>query len=116
MLHILPEISEELAGAGEKLGIEFLPHLVLCSGFFLIYLVEELVELVIGDAHEVLGVGHNHNAEAHNDTERPRDSYGATTETDASENTRFVYILIKSKQTPSVDDIRITFEYITQSV
>ena len=90
MLHILPEISEELAGAGEKLGIEFLPHLVLCSGFFLIYLVEEVVELVIGDAHEALGVGHNHNADAHNDTERPRDNYGATTDTDASENTRSV--------------------------
>ena len=52
MLHILPEISEELAGAGERLGIEFLPHLVLCSGFFLIYLVEELAETLLGGHHE----------------------------------------------------------------
>ena len=85
MLHILPEISEELAETGEELGIEFLPHLILCSGFFLIYLVEEVVELVIGDAHEVLGVSHNHSAESHNDTERPQETYGATTD----ENTRF---------------------------
>ena len=29
-------------------GVEFLPQLVLCSGFFLIYLVEEAVEAVLG--------------------------------------------------------------------
>ena len=51
MLHILPESSEGLAVAGEKLEIEFLPYLVLCSGFFLIYLIEELVDLFLGHSH-----------------------------------------------------------------
>ena len=51
MLHILPESSEGLALAGAKLEIEFLPYLVLCSGFFLIYLVEELVDLFLGHSH-----------------------------------------------------------------
>jgi len=47
MLHILPEVSEVLQGPGEEMEIHFLPQLVLCSGFFLIYLIEELVELVL---------------------------------------------------------------------
>ena len=94
MIHLLPEINHGLHTSAENLELELLPELVVCAGFFLIYLVEEVVELVIGDAHEALGVGHSHHAEAHNDTERPRDSYGATTDaSDASENTRSVHYL-----------------------
>ena len=48
MLHIFPESAEGLASAGAKLEIEFLPHLVFCSGFFLIYLIEELVDPLLG--------------------------------------------------------------------
>ena len=48
MLHIFPEASEGLASAGAKLEIEWLPHLVFCSGFFLIYLIEELVDPLLG--------------------------------------------------------------------
>jgi len=43
MLHILPEVGEMLEATGEKIGMEFLPQLVMCSGFFIIYLVEEVV-------------------------------------------------------------------------
>ena len=32
-----------LEATGEKIGMEFLPQLVMCSGFFIIYLVEEIV-------------------------------------------------------------------------
>ena len=48
MLHMLPEITEGLAAKAESLEVEFLPMLVVCSGFFLIYLVEEAVEAVLG--------------------------------------------------------------------
>merc|ERR1712241_537543 len=43
MLHILPEISEQLEGTGPA----YLPQLLVCCGFFLIYLIEELVEFVL---------------------------------------------------------------------
>ena len=52
MLHMLPEISEGLAPKAESLEMEFLPMLVVCSGFFLIYLVEELAETLLGGHHE----------------------------------------------------------------
>ena len=52
MLHMLPEITEGLAAKAESLEMEFLPMLVVCSGFFLIYLVEELAETVLGGHHE----------------------------------------------------------------
>jgi len=52
MLHMLPEISEGLAAKAESLEMEFLPMLVVCSGFFLIYLVEELAETLLGGHHE----------------------------------------------------------------
>ena len=48
MIHLLPEISHNLEEAAERLELEFLPELVVCAGFFLIYLVEELAELVVG--------------------------------------------------------------------
>merc|ERR1711892_883236 len=47
MLHILPEIREGMVGAAENLGIEWLAELVVCAGFFLVYLVEELVHLTL---------------------------------------------------------------------
>merc|ERR1712241_1292464 len=43
MLHILPEISEQLEGTGPA----YLPQLLVCCGFFLIYLIEEIVEFVL---------------------------------------------------------------------
>ena len=49
MLHILPESGEGMAEAGAELEIEFLPQLVFCSGFFIIYLVEELVMFFLVD-------------------------------------------------------------------
>ena len=52
MLHMLPEITEGLAAKAESLEMEFLPMLVVCSGFFLIYLVEELAETLLGGHHE----------------------------------------------------------------
>ena len=51
MIHLLPEISHDLTDSAERLELEFLPELVVCAGFFLIYLVEELAELVLG-GHE----------------------------------------------------------------
>ena len=48
MIHLLPEISHNLEDSAERLELEFLPELVVCAGFFLIYLVEELAELVMG--------------------------------------------------------------------
>ena len=46
MLHILPEASEVLGVKGEELEFHALPQLVICAGFFLIYFVEEVVEMV----------------------------------------------------------------------
>ena len=51
MLHILPETIKTLAEPGEQMDIEFLPQLVLCSGFFLIYLVEEVLQIILGFLH-----------------------------------------------------------------
>lgn len=47
LLHMLPEVREGLAVPQENLGIEWLAELVICSGFFLIYLVEEVVDQVL---------------------------------------------------------------------
>jgi len=47
MLHILPEVEEGLAEAGAKLDIEWLGELVVCAGFFLVYLVEELAHMML---------------------------------------------------------------------
>ena len=86
MLHMLPEVGEGLAEEAEKLELEFLAQLVLCSGFFLIYVVEELAETLLG------GHGHGNSelqrtmsvrrtsrtssqADPHNDMEKP--SYGS---------------------------------------
>ena len=49
---MLPEINEGLAAKAESLEMEFLPMLVVCSGFFLIYLVEEVAETFLGGHHE----------------------------------------------------------------
>jgi len=85
MLHMLPEIGEGLAEEAEKLELEFLPQLVLCSGFFLIYLVEELAESLLGGhggtetLHRTMSVRKSSrtssNVDPHNDMEKP--NYGS---------------------------------------
>eukprot|EP00092_Neocalanus_flemingeri_P030329 GFUD01032924.1.p1 GENE.GFUD01032924.1~~GFUD01032924.1.p1 ORF type:complete len:434 (+),score=123.10 GFUD01032924.1:465-1766(+) len=47
MLHILPETRHGMEEAQESLGISWLAELVVCAGFFLVYLVEELVHLTL---------------------------------------------------------------------
>jgi len=47
MLHILPEAREGMLEAQERLGVEYLGELVTCAGFFLVYVVEELVHLTL---------------------------------------------------------------------
>ena len=47
MLHILPEISEQLEQTAERINFQGLPQLLVCCGFFLIYLMEELVQFVL---------------------------------------------------------------------
>ena len=48
LLHILPHSRTVLAPPADKLGISFLPELVICSGFFLLYILEELMNLLLG--------------------------------------------------------------------
>ena len=48
MLHMIPELTQSMAEEAEKREMEFLPELVVCSGFFLIYLVEELAMALMG--------------------------------------------------------------------
>ena len=48
MIHLLPEISHSLEGSAERLDLEMLPELVVCVGFFIVYLVEELAGLMVG--------------------------------------------------------------------
>ena len=48
MLHILPEIGEQLEARAGQLQLECLPQLLVCCGFFFIYLVEELVDFILG--------------------------------------------------------------------
>jgi len=47
LLHILPEAREGLEEKGEELKIEWLAELCFFLGFFLVYLVEEMVHLVL---------------------------------------------------------------------
>ena len=47
MLHILPEISEQLEQTAERINFQGLPQLLVCCGFFPIYLMEELVQFVL---------------------------------------------------------------------
>ena len=47
MLHILPEISEQLEQTAERINFQGLPQLLVSCGFFLIYLMEELVQFVL---------------------------------------------------------------------
>jgi len=47
LLHIMPEVREGLEAHGKSLGVNWLPDLVFCAGFFLIYLVEEGVQQVL---------------------------------------------------------------------
>ena len=54
MLHIMPEVGHALEPTAERMEAAYLPHLIVCSGFFLIYLVEEVVDLMV-DGH---GQGH----------------------------------------------------------
>jgi len=83
LLHMLPEVREGLAVAQENLGIEWLGELVICSGFFLIYLVEEVVDQVLHlskdtqHVHKSLSLSrrtssvanNEKNSDAHNDME-----------------------------------------------
>ena len=48
VLHVLPHTRLVLDRPGQQLGITFLPELLISSGFFLIYILEEVVELVAG--------------------------------------------------------------------
>ena len=54
MLHIMPEVGHALEPTAERMEAAYLPHLIVCSGFFLIYLIEEVVDLMV-DGH---GQGH----------------------------------------------------------
>ena len=45
-VHILPESREGMLEVQESLGIECLPEVVFCSGFFLVYFIECLIHLV----------------------------------------------------------------------
>jgi len=45
LLHILPEAREGMLEHQEQLGVEYLAELVICVGFFMVYMVEELVHL-----------------------------------------------------------------------
>jgi len=47
LLHIMPEVREGLEAHSKSLGVNWLPDLVFCAGFFLIYLVEEGVQQVL---------------------------------------------------------------------
>ena len=52
VLHLLPHTRLILATPGQQLGISFLPELLISSGFFLLYILEEVVELVVGLARD----------------------------------------------------------------
>ena len=43
MLHILPEISEQLEQTAERINFQGLPQLLVCCGFFLILVIEQWV-------------------------------------------------------------------------
>jgi len=47
LLHILPETRQGMKEAQKALDISWLAELVFCVGFFLVYLVEELVHLTL---------------------------------------------------------------------
>ena len=47
MLHILPECREEMEEAQKSLGVSWLAEVIFCAGFFLVYLVEEIVHLTL---------------------------------------------------------------------
>jgi len=79
----LPEVREGLAVPQENLGIEWLAELVICSGFFLIYLVEEVVDQVLHISRDTQqlqrslslsrrsssSVNHEKGSDCHNDME-----------------------------------------------
>jgi len=83
LLHMLPEVREGLAVPQENLGIEWLAELVICSGFFLIYLVEEVVDQVLHISRDTQqlqrslslsrrsssSVNHEKGSDCHNDME-----------------------------------------------
>ena len=48
-----PRDQPQPQDSAEKLELELLPELVVCAGFFLIYLVEEVAGLVVGGREEV---------------------------------------------------------------
>ena len=87
MLHILPETSHGLEERSASLDLEFLPQLILCAGFFLIYLVEEVVEALLGGhghgeaetLHRTMSVRKSsrktESVDPHDDMERP--NYGS---------------------------------------
>jgi len=85
-LHILPEMRHGLEGSSEKLGIEWLAELIACSGFFLVYLVEELVHMTLSGTkhsetlHRTLSVRLSRPKLSN----KPRDSICNSEETDVS--------------------------------
>ena len=48
LLHILPTIRLVLAAQGERLGVSFLSEIVICAGFLLLYIMEELMDVFLG--------------------------------------------------------------------
>ena len=52
MLHMMPEITHSLEERAEEIQLECLPQLVVCAGFFLIYLVEELMGTLLGEQNK----------------------------------------------------------------
>ena len=85
MLHMLPEITHSLEEKAEQIELECLPQLVVCAGFFLIYLVEELAESLLGGhggtetLHRTMSVRKSSRTSStvdpHNDMEKP--NYGS---------------------------------------
>lgn len=76
MLHILPEMRHGLEEFSEKLEIEWLAEVIVCAGFFLVYLVEELVHFTLSSTkhsetlHRTLSV----RISKPNTNSKPRDS------------------------------------------
>ena len=51
MLNILPEIRKRMEEAQESLGISWLAELVVCTGFFLAYIIDETLHIATRLTH-----------------------------------------------------------------
>nr|XP_023017542.1 zinc transporter ZIP1 [Leptinotarsa decemlineata] len=65
LLHILPELRESIPEEYKQYV-----EIVFCLGFFILYMVDEIVHFFYGDTHEA-NIFHNH---GHNNNERRRSS------------------------------------------